>query len=125
MTFADASTFKEVPYGKGRIFWAAYPVELAQGSEASASLYNYVAARIGLAPQFEVISGASPGVLIYPVVLEDAVLYVMESDSAEDAQLDIRDHATGAKIALLLRSQHAAMALLDRRTKAVIAKYGY
>lgn len=32
LRFGDGSTFKELSYGKGRIFWAAYLVELAEGT---------------------------------------------------------------------------------------------
>jgi hypothetical protein len=80
--FDDGSTLKEIPYGKGRIFWAAYPIELAEGTQPAADLYAYVADRIGLTPAFELQSNLSPGVLIYPTVLDDSVLYVMVSRQA-------------------------------------------
>jgi hypothetical protein len=66
----------ELKQGKGTIFWAAEPVELAQGEVASTDLYSYVAARMGLRPQFELWQPLSPGVMVYPIVLEDSVLYV-------------------------------------------------
>ena len=75
--FSDGSTLKEISYGKGRIYWAAYPMELAEGTQAAADLYAYVAAKAGIAPEFELQSAVSPGVLIFPTVLEDAVMYVM------------------------------------------------
>jgi hypothetical protein len=53
LRFGDGSTLKEIPYDKGRIFWAAYPVELAQGTDAAAALYTYVAGRVGIAPMFD------------------------------------------------------------------------
>ncbi len=53
LRFSDGSTLKEIPLGVGRVFWAAYPVELAEGSDAAAELYKYVAARVGLRPIFE------------------------------------------------------------------------
>ncbi len=46
LRFRDGSSLKEVSHGKGRIFWAAYPVELAEGSDAAAGLYGYVAGRL-------------------------------------------------------------------------------
>src|SRR6202795_3366127 len=54
LRFSDGSTLKEISHGKGRIFWAAYPVEMAEGSEAAAALYSYVAGRVGIAPMFDV-----------------------------------------------------------------------
>jgi hypothetical protein len=135
LRFEDGSTFKEISYGKGRIFLAAYPVELAEGTDAAAALYSYVAAKVGIAPLFEIATPdmatpekatpISPGVLIYPIVLEDSVLYVMESESADDADIDLRDKLTGTHITLRLPAQHAALALVAKQSKTVIAKYGY
>jgi hypothetical protein len=127
--FSDGSTLKEIPYGTGRIFWAVTPVELAEGTQPAAELYAYVAGRIGLTPMFEltpdVQASLSPGVLIYPTELEDSVLYVMVSDAGQDAKIDLRDKITGARLSLLLPSQHAAIAVIGKREKSVVAKYGF
>ena len=123
--FKDESSFEEIPYGKGRIFWAAYPVELAEGTQSAADLYTFVASRAGIAPVFELQSGLSPGVLIYPTVLDDSVMYVMVSDAAEDSKIDIRDKLTGARFSLLLPAQHAAIAVIGKREKSIVAKYGF
>jgi hypothetical protein len=127
--FTDGSTLKEIPHGKGRIFWAAYPVELAEGTQPAADLYAYVSGRIGIAPLFDVLpvahSSVSPGVLIYPTVLDDAVLYVMVSDAAEDTKIDLRDKLTGVRLSLLLPAQHAAIAVIGKGEKGVVAKYGF
>jgi hypothetical protein len=125
LRFNDGSTLKEIPYGKGRILWAANPVELAEGTQPAADLYAYVAGRIGVTPAFELQSTLSPGVLIYPTVLDDSVLYVMVSDAAEDAKIDLRDKLTGARLSLLLPAQHAAIAVIGKREKGVVAKYGF
>jgi hypothetical protein len=125
LRFGDGSTFKEIPHGRGRIYWTAYPVELAEGTDAAASLYTYVAARAGIAPQYDVAAPISPGVLVYPMVLEDSVLYVMESDGADDANIDLRDKLTGTRITLRLPAQHAALAVIGKNAKSVVAKYGY
>jgi hypothetical protein len=67
----------------------------------------------------------SSGVLIYPTVLDDAVVYVMVSDAAEDTKIDLRDKLTGARVGLLLPTQHAAIAVIGKREKGVVAKYGF
>lgn len=123
--FSDGSTLKGIPYGKGRIFWTAYPVELAEGTQPAADLYSYVAGRVGIAPAFDLQAKLSPGVLIYPTVLEDSVMYVMVSDAAEDSRIDLRDKLTGARLSLLLPAQHAAIAVIGKREKSVVAKYGF
>jgi len=125
LRFTDGSTLKELPYGKGRIFWAAYPVELADGTDAAAALYSYVTARIGIAPMFDLQSPSSPGGLVFPMVLEDSVLYIMVSESAEDSRIDLRDKLTGVRLSLQLSRQHAAIALIGKKEKAVVARYGF
>ena len=125
LRFNDGFTLKEAAYGKGRIFWAAYPVELADGTQSTADLYAYVTGRVGLAPMFDLQAQLSPGVLVYPNVLEDSVLYVMISDAAEDAKIDLRDKATGVRLTLQLASQHAAIVVIGKKEKTVVAKYGF
>jgi len=125
LRFADGSTFKEIAYGKGRVFWTAYPVELAEGGEAAAALYAHVTAQLGISSEYDPATSVPAGVLIYPIVLEDSVLYVMESDSAEDTTIDFRDKLTGVRVALRLPAQHAALALIGKQSKSVVAKYGY
>jgi hypothetical protein len=124
LRFHDAS-FTEINHGKGRIFWAAEPVELAEGDEAAADIYSYVAGRVGIQPQFELATQLSPGVMAYPITLEDSVLYILVSDKAENASIDLRDKATGVRINLNLLGEHAALALVGKKEKAVIAKYGF
>jgi hypothetical protein len=125
LRFNDGSSFKEIPYGKGRIFWAAYPVELAEGSQAAADLYTHVAAHLGIIPVFETQSSLPSGVLVYPVMLEDSILYVMISETSDDAKIDLRDKLTGVRLTFELPAQHAALALIGKKEKNVIAKYGY
>jgi hypothetical protein len=64
-------------------------------------------------------------VLIFPIVLEDSVLYVMVSDSSNETKIDLRDKLTGTRLVLQLPPQHAAMAVIGKRQKAVLAKYGF
>ncbi len=118
-------SFTELNHGKGRIFWAAEPVELAENSDAGGNLYSYVAARLGLQPAFDLLTPLSPGVMVYPVSLEDSVLYIIVSENAEDAKLDLRDKITGTRVTLNLPAEHAALALIGKKEKAVIAKYGF
>jgi len=125
LRFVDGSSFKEISYGKGRVFWAAYPVELAEGTDAAADLYSYVAERVGISPLFDMQSTLSPGVLIFPTVMEASVLYVIASETAEDSQIDLRDKVTGARLHLQLSGQHAALAVISKKTKTVVAKYGF
>jgi hypothetical protein len=125
LRFDDGSTLKEIPHGKGRILWTAYPVELAEGAQPAAELYAYVAQQLGITPAFQLSSPVSPGVLIYPMVLQDSVLYVMISDSDDDAKIELRDKLTGARLTVALAGQHAAIAVIGKKEKSVVAKYGF
>jgi hypothetical protein len=124
LRFPNGSTFEEIAHGKGRIFWAAWPVELAEGARAAGDLYSFVASRVGLEPVFDLGVPLSPGVLVQATPLADAVFYVFASDDAESARIDLKDRATGAKVSFTLPAQHAAMALIDRKTAEVVATVG-
>jgi hypothetical protein len=49
----------------------------------------------------------------------------MISESAEDSKIDLRDKLTGVRLSLQLSSQHAAIALIGKKNKAVVARYGF
>jgi len=123
--FKDGQQLKEISYGSGRIFWAPYPVELAEGTAAAASVYSAVLSEIGLSSPFTLRSEQVKGVLIYPTILQDSVLYVMVSETDRDADIDLKDGASGGELKLRLFAQHAAMALLRKSDGAITAKYGF
>ncbi len=125
LRFDDGSTFKEIPHGKGKIFWASYPVELAEDLQVSSDLYSYVAKRVGISPTFSFDSAVPAGVLVYPIALADSMLYVLVSDSASDAGIKIRDESTGVQLAFPLRREHAAIAVIDKKQKKIVARYGF
>ncbi len=125
LRFDDGSTFKEVPHAKGRIFWAAYPVELSEDLQSTSDLYSYVAGRLNITPMFSAHIALPSGILVFPTVLADSVLYVMVSDSATDVAINIRDLATGVPLSLSLASQHAAIAVIGKNERKIVAKYGF
>lgn len=114
-----ANGWAEKQVGKGTLFIAAYPVELAEAPDATASIYSFALDRAGVRPPYE---GASPGVLVRPVVFADSILYLLLSESGTDQDVDIRDRVSGGRLRLRLGSQRAALLLLDRKTGAVLAK---
>jgi len=125
LRFRDANGLHEISLGKGRIFWAAYPVELAENPDSPAQLYSYVVGKLGLAPQFELRSPLPSGALVHVAELEDSVLYIFENESFNDSSIDLRDSVTGAELKLSVSANHAAIAVLDKKTKSIIAKYGF
>ncbi len=123
--FKDGHQLKEISYGAGRIFWAPYPVELAEGAAPAAALYSAVFTEIGLQALFEFKSQRMHGVLIYPTILQDSVLYVMVSETDQDADVDLIDKTSGAELKLHLPAQRAAMAVIRKSDGAITAKYGF
>ncbi len=125
LRFEDGSTFKEASHGKGKIFWASYPVELSEDLQSTATLYAFVMARLGIQPMFSLQSPLPPGVLAFPTVLADSVFYVFVSDSANDATINLRDQTTGVTLTFPIRVEHAAIAVIGKNEKRIIAKYGF
>ena len=125
LRFEDGVSLKELSRGKGRIFWAAYPVELSEDLQATVDLYSYVASRINLSPPLKSQMPPPRGVLVFPTIFANSIMYVFLSDSAEDAHLSIQDSETGTPIAFTLPAQHAAIAVIGKKERRVIAKYGF
>ena len=119
LRFEDGSTEAALSLGKGKLWWCAYPIELSDNLEAAVFTY---ARALGLSDaRFE----ARPGTLIYPIELEDAVLFVFESEFSQDQEINIRDEVTGTELKFKLPSERAALALISKKTKQIVAKYGF
>jgi hypothetical protein len=125
LRFEDGSTLKELSRGKGRIYWAAYPVELSENLQAVADLYAYAAGQASVAPAYRALSPVASGILVHSTSFADSIVYVFVSDSADDAAIKIQDNATGVTVDLRLPAQHAAMAVIGKNQKKLLAKYGF
>jgi len=125
LSFDDGSSMKELSRGKGHIYWTAYPVELAENLQATADLYAYAAAQAKLTPAFHEFSPLPSGILAYPTSFADSIVYVFVSDSAADAAIQLQDLATGVRLDFKLGSQHAAIAVLGKKEKKLLARYGF
>jgi hypothetical protein len=84
-----------------------------------------VAGRVGLVPSYDVQGPLPSSVMVFPINLQDSVMYVFASDSSDDTSVDLRDKFTGARLAFRLLSQHAAIAVISKQQKSVVAKYGF
>lgn len=125
LNFGNGAIGKELSLGKGKLLWSAYPVELAEGSGAAAGDYEKILQRLAINEQFFTTASAPPGTLIYPIELQDSVLYILESESDQTADMNLRDVMTGAELKFRLPAQHAALVLIDKKTKQIVAKYGF
>lgn len=125
LRFDDGSSLKEIPRGKGRIYWVTYPVELSENLQSVTALYSFVASRLNIAPPFTALTPVPSGVLVFPTGLADSTLYVFVSDSDRDAAINIRDQGTGVALEFQLHAQHAAIAVIGKKEHKVVAQYGF
>jgi hypothetical protein len=135
LNFDDASTFKAISLGKGKLFWAAYPLELAESQRDSLWFYQSIFEVVDVKPAFAVHGyqpSVNPGygydpksILFYPIDLQDSVLYILESEEDRDTDIALNDASTGAQLKVHLPAQRAALAVIDKHTKQIVAKYGF
>ena len=119
---SDGQALHTLPWGKGRVFLVSYPVELAEGLEPVAELYAWALRQVRVEPPFEG-KLPSPGMLIWPVLFADSVLYLFASESAQEEEIAIKDKTTGAEIRLRLPAQRASLVLLGKKDGRVLAQY--
>jgi hypothetical protein len=125
LQFEDDLSLKDIPLDRGKLIWASYPVELSEGLTAPATLYSEVLKNLGLNTPFTSAKPVRDGVLIDAIELQDAILYVLESEVELDADMKLQDAATGAELKFYLPSQRAALALIGKKNKQIVAKYGF
>jgi hypothetical protein len=100
-------------------------LELSRGDDTPSGVYSLLAFQANSLPAFEPVAKLSLGVMAYPLELQDSILYIFTSDTAGDATIDVRDKETGVSLKFTLPAEHAALALIGKKEKAVIAKYGF
>jgi hypothetical protein len=120
----DRSSVRTVSHGKGVVLWAADPVEFSEGYDAPAALYKYAMERAGVGEAFTQVRPLSPGVLAFPTVMKDAVLYSFSSECFDDQVVNILDSTTKANLHFTLAAQRGAMVLLNRKDGRIVALYG-
>ncbi len=125
LKFEDGSMDKQISLGQGKLIWAAYPIELAEGSDAAAAYYAKILQQLNIRLSFTGSTRDQNGVLIYPIELQDASFYIFESERDRDAVIALHDEITGADLQIQLPAQHAALALISKTDKKIIAKYGF
>jgi hypothetical protein len=111
------------PLGRGSLIWSPLSVELAEQTEPTVALYRYALARAGIEPAFE-LERDDPGVLAYPAIYRDAVLYALVSELGTATTVALGDRETGSLVQASLGPGRAALALLDRRDGKLVGWYG-
>jgi hypothetical protein len=122
LRFADGETFHTLTHGKGHIFVASEPIELAEGLQPAADLYAWALNRAGVEKPF---TGETPaGVLVRPLVLADSVLYLIVSESANSEKIAVHDKLSGGEINLTVAPGRTDLVLLSRKDGHVLARFG-
>jgi len=112
----------ERPLGKGRILFAALPLELSDSQEALGRVYRYAMERAGVARTYTT-ELADAGILICPTQLPQATLYVITSESNQ-TQVSFRDARSGRSFAETLAPGRASLLLVGTKGE-VLARYNW
>jgi hypothetical protein len=107
----------ERPLGKGRILFAALPLELNQNLQAIGDVYRYAMMVANISPTYTTTS-TNAGLLICPTRLPKATLYVVTSESNQNA-VEFHDVRSGKNVSGRLESGRAALLLIDDEGKLV------
>ena len=118
----DGSLWAEKPLGKGRILFAALPLELNDNLQAIGDVYRYALKTAGVAPVYTTAL-ADPGILICPTQLPQATMYVITSESNQQ-RVDFTDSRSGKRFAGTLGSGRAALLLVGADGR-LLASYNW
>ena len=112
----------ETFYGKGKIYFAALPIELNDNLAAVGDVYRYALKMAGVDPVYST-SISDPGIIICPTRFPDATLYVITSESNQN-QVEFVDLRSGKHMTGTLESGEAAIVLIGKDGE-MIASYNW
>jgi len=118
----DGKDWAEQPLGKGKILFAALPLELNTNLRAVGDVYSYALKAAGIAPVFSTTI-TDPGILISPTRYPNATLYVLTSESNR-TDVSFQDLRSGKKFAGTLPAGGAALLLVGADGK-LLASYNW
>ncbi len=109
----------ERPLGKGKILFAALPLELNQNLQAVGDVYRYAMKAADISPTYTTTL-TNAGILICPTRLPKATLYVLTSESNQKA-VEFHDVRSGKSFSGQLENGRAALLLIDDQGNLVTA----
>jgi hypothetical protein len=112
----------EKPLGKGKILFAALPLELNQNLKAVGNVYRYAMKAANISPVYTTTS-TDPGILICPTRLAKATLYVLTSESNRKT-VAFHDVRSGKDFSGQLENGRAALLLISDEGK-LLATYNW
>ena len=81
---SDGKSWEEVSVGKGKILFSPLPLELNDNLQTIGDVYRYALRTAGVSPTY-VTDLRDPGILIAPTQFPHATLYVLSSESDQEA----------------------------------------
>ena len=108
---AGDKLWQESSLGKGKILFAAMPLELNQNLKAVGEVYRYAMKVANVVPTYTTTL-TDPGILICPTRLPKATLYVVTSESNQ-TEVSFHDMRSGKDIHGQLESGRAALLLIS------------
>jgi hypothetical protein len=109
--------WSEQPLGKGRILFAALPIELNQNLKAVGDIYRNAMKAANVSPTYTT-TVTDAGMLICPTRLPKATLYVLMSESNQKA-ISFRDIRSGKDFSGQLENGRAALLLVSDEGKLI------
>jgi Beta-galactosidase len=107
----------EQPLGKGRILFAALPIELNQDLQAVGDIYRYAMKVANISPTYTTTL-TDPGMLICPTRLPKATLYVLTSETNQKT-VSFHDERSGKNFSGQLENGRAALLLISDEGKLI------
>jgi hypothetical protein len=108
---AGNQDWAERPLGKGKVLFAALPLELNQNLQAVGDIYRYAMKLANISPTYSTTL-TDAGILICPTRLPKATLYALTSESSQKA-VEFRDVRSGKDFSGQLENGRAALLLID------------
>jgi hypothetical protein len=115
------SQVKTIRRGKGAIIWSPLPVEVSDSPEAITALYNFAIKSANISSIFSV-DKTEHSVLILPSVYEEAVLYVIVSETDRDTEVRFTHLETNTPLSIHVPAQRTVSLFVNRRDGKVISK---
>lgn len=120
----DARTsIRVIRAGKGVIYWAPLPLELADSVEPTVVFYELGLKAAALAPEI-LQDPPDPSLVVLTRVFRSAVLCTIVSEASEDKKLRLTHGQSRATVDVVIPAQRAVMLLLDRATGMVKGRSG-
>jgi len=101
---------RSYPLGNGTLLWCPLPIELNERSDVLKAVYGEAMRIAGVAPELEWEAGGElPGVYGRKLSFRDGALFVFVSETGADADVKVKDPATGRRYSFVLERERSVL----------------